>query len=230
MSNRSELEQVRADAATEHKNMLSCGYELFCVYMQLATSDKALEKGIVPGTDNEPDTLKYQDAYRYLTTKIKRLEFMWCDPPQMDITYFPLCKQSAALTVPSKERLRDAIDISTPDAKKRDFLIKGQALVDEMFYLYKLQQFPPFFWLQSMYPVLRYGVFGMVVILNFLLAITVQGPGNQGREGGADDLEYEYDAISIRPVAKNSVISGLSAKMLITIIAMVVIVMYAMCL
>jgi hypothetical protein len=239
--------EERADAAEEHKNMLSCGYELFCVYQQLATSDRALEKGIIPASDTEPETLKYQEAYRYLTSKIKRLEFMWCEPLQMDITYFPLCPQSAALTAPSKDRLKEAVDLSTPDGKKRDFLIKGQALVDEMFYLYRLQQFPPFFWLQNLYPTLQIGVFAMVILLNFLLAVTVKGPGNMGRAGDCGDdgrrrleeggplpascNEYEYgdDIITMRPNAKNSPI-GISAEWLVRLLCFIIIGMYGACL
>jgi hypothetical protein len=234
MANKIEDEEIRQDATKENANMLSCGYELFCVYQQLATSDETLEKGIIPPTDKEPDTLIYASAYKYLTSKIKRLEFMWCDPLQMDITYFPLCPQSKALTAPSKDRLMDSVDISTADAKKKDFLVKGQALVDEMFYLYKLQQFPPFFYLQAAYPTIRYGAFGMVIMLNLLLAVTVKGPGNEGRGLVGDDdesprdLEYEYDEIKIRPMSRNA--SGVGALQVITVMSYIIIVQYGLCL
>ena len=222
------------DAAAEFDAMLSCGFDLFCVYMQLATSDAELEKGISPNATTDMETqlgspCSYFDAHKYLTSKIKRIEFMWCEPPQMDITYFPVCREATAMTEPSKDRLWTSVLIDTPDAKKRDFLARGQTMVDEMFYLYKLGKFPPFRMLNDSYTMLRQGAFGLVIVLNFLLACTITGPGNEGREVPDDDGDdvayyngaYDYNSIGVRPKI---------AMHFIRVLDIIIIVIYALCL
>ena len=54
MANKLEDEEIRKDATKENANMLSCGYELFCVYQQLATTDETLEKGIIRRRTRSP--------------------------------------------------------------------------------------------------------------------------------------------------------------------------------
>ena len=89
------------------------------------------------------------------------------------------------------EKLKNKVRIESPDLKKRDFLLLGQEVVDEMFHLYNLRQLPGFKQLQYHYTTIRVFAFINVMFLNLLLLVTVDGPGNDGED-------FKYGLISIK--------------------------------
>ena len=184
------------ELAAEYDALLSCGYDIMSVLMQI--KDLCLERGIVVEPTNaelEEKGNKFAAGWKWINSKVKRLEFEWLGG--LDITYFAVVKEAAALTEASKMRVKGAVTIESPDAKKRDFMNKGQELVDEMNWLYKLAKIPIILLIRDYYLPLRMGAFAIAVMLNIMLLISVKGPGNDGGIGQYNT--YDYGLISVKP-------------------------------
>ena len=109
------------ELAAEYDALLSCGYDIMSVLMQI--KDLCLERGIVVEPTNaelEEKGNKFAAGWKWINSKVKRLEFEWLGG--LDITYFAVVKEAAALTEASKQRVKGAVTIESPDAKKRDFM------------------------------------------------------------------------------------------------------------
>ena len=223
-------ERARLAAETECEQLLEGGTELVSTFMKLAAHDEELMKGIIPNTNLlRPNKLKQQEtkeageertrevefnrSYRFLDEKIKRVEFEWHNG--LHITYFPVRKEAEALKQRMIDQLKDKVSTESPDLKRRDFLKYGQETVDEMCHLYEMRQLPGFKALQSYYMNVRYFAFLLVVMLNLLLLVTVQGPGNEGPD-------YRYHAIFIS--------KGDDARFIVRIFQLSIMFCYVLCL
>lgn len=98
----------------------------------------------------------------------------------------------------------------------------SKKLVEEMFWFSKLQQYSIFRFLQQHYWRFRLLTFSVACLLNISLAISIQGPGNDGTRPlypGGREKGPQYDLINVNPFGKR----------LWTILLSITIVGYALC-
>jgi hypothetical protein len=233
-------ERARVAAEAEYDTLLECGYELVGTFMILSAHDSALMKGIQPQMayynrlkHETPETreekereIQYEKSYKFLDEKIKRVEFEWHGG--LNIAYFPLCDESQALNpYMIRKNILNKVSIDSPDLKKRDFLRLGQEVVDEMFHLFEMRKLPGFILLQDYYTIIRQFAFLMVIFLNLLLLVTVQGPGNGG-DGFVNSLVTQGEEAKKHYAQVN--ISGEATGIAIHAFQGVIISSYSLCL
>merc|ERR1711998_745072 len=124
------------------------------------------------------------------------IEFLWneelCTDPTSpcDLIYFPKPAIASALSPKSKMKLMEEVDFDNQDGKLRDFMERAHALVEEMKYIYymsnlwkigPLPAYPIFNFLTANYLNIKQFAFMLVVLLNIVYAVSVEGPGNAMR-------------------------------------------------
>ena len=110
--------------------------------------------------------------------------------------------QAAALTENSKKRVLDALDISTPDIKKRHFLELGSELVEEMLYLHSLSRYTLYTFLKTRYLEFRYATYVCVLLWNITLATAIVGPGSILVADTNQRFDFSWNNLSSRKLAR----------------------------
>merc|ERR1719453_834218 len=132
-------------------------------------------------------------AHAKVEEQIARVEFVWENPTDekspVDLVFFPKPKVWTSLSQKSKNQLIEEIDVlNGEDGKKREFLERAKLMVDEMEWLYLLNKNPIIGAIGTLFVTMRWYGFYLVVLLNVVYAVSVEGPGNQGRYSANDDF------------------------------------------
>ena len=169
-------EPLNKAQAEERRCLLSSANDLFSLFFQLTARSRDLHRRIYPSREDRGRI--YGMAFKYVSHRIRRVEIWWAG--FVDLLYFPLPPQAQALTDTSKHRLLRDIDLSSPDAKKRSFLMMAADLVEEMLFLHRLERFGIYRSVKKHFLALRYVTYSLAVMLNITLGTSVVGPGNAG--------------------------------------------------
>ena len=189
-------------------NLKDTGFDLFSVYQQLTTSGPTSEalrkKMMITEADKTKEVncyVSYTSAHDMIQQQIARVEFVWAEPTDpstpVDIVFFPKPDVHVALSQKSKNQMMEEIDVlNGEDGKKREFMQRATLLVDEMVWLSFLNNIKPIGKIGELFVVMRQYGYMLVVLLNIVYAVSVEGPGNMGRIGGDDDFglgTYKYE-------------------------------------
>ena len=164
----------------------------------------------------------YAEAYRFIDSGIKSVEFIWSGPlappgtqGRVDKLYFQLPSgMLTSLTMASKLKLEEEVDMETDESKKRDFLQRSTDLVAEMQHLNKISKNKYFSMIQRNIDTIRGITFKISIALNILLALSVSGGGNEGFDASFSE-GYDYSNVHIRNGAPQELFYFLSVLVII---------------
>jgi len=198
-----EAELGTKDTALLVETIMSTGFDLYSVYKQLEGQDDAFKEKMKPNHPTDFDALvkegncvSYVKAHSKIENEVSRIEFLWteelCTDPTSpcDLIYFPKPAVASALSPKSKMKMMEEVAFDNQDGKLRDFMERAHALVEEMNYIYFMSNkwrlgpiplYPMFNFLTEYYLVIKQLAFMLVVLLNIVYAVSVEGPGNAMR-------------------------------------------------
>lgn len=181
-------------------------FELYSIYKQLTTSgpSSAALKKKMEYTEADKENadncyVSYTKAHAKVESQIARVEFVWPDPTDpstpVDLVFFKRPDVCDAISQKAKDKMMESIDVlQGDDVKKKGFMAAAREMVDEMVWLSYLNKNPIIGKIGSEYTNLRKYGYLLVVLLNIVYAVSVEGPGNMGRSGD-DDFglgDYQY--------------------------------------
>jgi len=181
------VEEQKEISELKHE-LEASSYDLYSVYEQVGASLPKMKEEIqVHEGSAKAEDEKYAKAYSDLKTRVCRIEFMWNN--RVDVLYFPKPIEAVSLSRASKRELEENVNMDTTESKQRDFLTHAKRLVDEMRLLHASREYPYvgrlFGFVEKNVITIRFVAFAFSVMVNFVLALIVVGPGGDG---------YPYEA------------------------------------